>query len=384
MPGGGDVAVTLWVLASYSIDAFRIFPKLLLSSPEKRCGKTTTLEVIDSLGNRSLIAASVSASSLFRAIDTWQPTLLIDEADTFIHGKDELRGVINSGHTKSAAYVLRSDEVQGEWQPRKFSTWTPMIMAMIKKPPSTIVDRSVVLELQRKAPGQHTQKLPIDIKEHHTSLRRKIKRWADDHFGKLKVARPTVPTLQNERAMDNWTPLLAVADLIGWGEVARSAMVKLSGVEDNERAIETELLSDIREVLDGKNKIFSKDLVAALVQYEDRPWCEWRAGKPMTQNSLSKLLKPYKVLSKTVRIGNLTFKGYETKDFEDVFNRYLPNSPSQSVTASQPASHNGSRDFQNVTNTQSVTFAKSPKPRPDKGCDVVTVQNATYGRVIEL
>jgi hypothetical protein len=51
-------AMTLWLLSSYIMDSFRIFPKLSLISPEKRCGKTTTLEVINSLANDGLMVSN--------------------------------------------------------------------------------------------------------------------------------------------------------------------------------------------------------------------------------------------------------------------------------------------------------------------------------------
>jgi putative DNA primase/helicase len=38
---------------------------------------------------------------MFRAIAAWTPTLLIDEADSFARDNEELRGVLNSGHTRT-------------------------------------------------------------------------------------------------------------------------------------------------------------------------------------------------------------------------------------------------------------------------------------------
>lgn len=38
----------------------------------------------------------------------WKPTMLIDEADTFLCDNDELRGVLNTGHTRATAYVIRT------------------------------------------------------------------------------------------------------------------------------------------------------------------------------------------------------------------------------------------------------------------------------------
>ena len=49
LPKGAAEAIALWVVGSYCYDNFRIFPKLLLSSPEKRCGKSTLLEIVRSL-----------------------------------------------------------------------------------------------------------------------------------------------------------------------------------------------------------------------------------------------------------------------------------------------------------------------------------------------
>ena len=46
-------------------------------------------------------------AAVFRVIEETQPTLLIDEADTFLQGNDELRGILNSGYTRKTAYVVR-------------------------------------------------------------------------------------------------------------------------------------------------------------------------------------------------------------------------------------------------------------------------------------
>jgi Protein of unknown function (DUF3631) len=69
-------------------------------------------------------------------------------------------------------------------------------------------------------------------------------------------------------------------------------------------------------------KIFSYVLVDELIGEEDRPWCEWKRGGPLTQNTLSFMLKPFKIKSKDVRIGGIVKKGYEKKYFEDAFKRY--------------------------------------------------------------
>ena len=343
LPNGGYEAVTLWAIGSYVYDAFRIFPKLCLSSPEKRCGKTTLLETIGAIVSRALMASNMSTAVIFRAVEAWTPALLIDEGDTFLHRNEELRGIINSGHTRSTAFVLRVEEVGGVREPKRFSTWAPMAIAMIKTPPDTILDRSVLLRLRRKMPNESVTRLPLDLFSDCRDLRRKIQRWADDHIDTLAATFPDIPKVGSDRAEDNWLPLITTADALGgeWPDLARKAMTTLeAGKGGDDDGIGPMILADIRQVFDdtGLEKLASQDLVERLVDLEDRPWAEWKHGKPMSKVSLSRLLKPYGVISKTIRLRYETKKGYEKDQLIDAFTRYLAPTPSQLVTTSQPSS----------------------------------------------
>ena len=120
-------AVACWIVFSYGFDTMRICPQLLINSPSKRCGKSTLLELILGLVPRPLPAANISSAAVFRAIEAWKPTLLIDEADTFLNTKsnEEITGILNSGHNRSLAYVIRTQEVDGDHVPVRFSTFCP-------------------------------------------------------------------------------------------------------------------------------------------------------------------------------------------------------------------------------------------------------------------
>ena len=84
--------------------------------------------------------------------------------------------------------------------------------------------------MNRKKPAERVGKLRDRDTDAFLELRRKAKRWADDNFAKLQNARPLIPEGLNDRAADNWEPLLAIADLAGneWPMLARNAAVKLS------------------------------------------------------------------------------------------------------------------------------------------------------------
>jgi hypothetical protein len=127
-PGAGD-ALSLWTLHAWTMDAGDTSPFLVLVSPTKRCGKTSVLIVLLYLTPRSELASNISASALFRYVEDVRPTLLIDEADSFLKDNEEMRGILNSGHTKAAAHVIRNVEANGEHKPKRFSTWAPKAIA---------------------------------------------------------------------------------------------------------------------------------------------------------------------------------------------------------------------------------------------------------------
>src|SRR5262245_29249767 len=132
LPKGAAEALALWTLHAWTMDAGDVSPFIVLVSPTKRCGKTSALIVLYYITPRSELASNISPSALFRYVEDVRPTLLIDEADSFLRDNEELRGILNSGHTKAAANIIRNVEVGGQHRPRRFSTWAPKAIATIR------------------------------------------------------------------------------------------------------------------------------------------------------------------------------------------------------------------------------------------------------------
>jgi putative DNA primase/helicase len=326
LPQGADIALSLWVLHAWTMDAGDISPFMVLVSPTKRCGKTSVLILLFFLTPKSELAANITASSLFRYIEAVRPTLLIDEADSFMKDNEELRGILNSGHTRLAANIIRNVEVNGEHRPRRFSTWAPKAIATIRKLADTLEDRSVIVTLQRKPRDAKVERLRRRDTEEFQSLRSQAARWAANNFDKLVDPDPAVPEVLNDRAADNWRPLLAIADLAGgtWPEDARRAACTLSG-EEEDGAVNVELLRDIRAVFGDDDAVRSADLVAKLIADPEGPWAEWKHGRPLTQKQLGGLLRPFGIVSETVSIpGFNDAKGYRRTHFEEVWAVYCP------------------------------------------------------------
>ena len=337
LPAHGATAAALWALHTWCAEAFFISPCLFPKSPQKRCGKSTLMMVLRELVRRPLMATSASAAAVFRCIEKFQPTLLLDEADTWLRENEELRGILNGGHSRRTAWVLRT--VGDEHEPHAFPTYCPKAISGIGRLIDTLEDRSIIIPMVRKRREDKVARLREDALDLAT-LRRQCFRWASDRAAELKNADPETPGALNDRAADNWRCLLAIADLAGgsWPAEARSAALALSADQEDE-AVGTQLLADIRTVFERLNDplrpISSTVLVETLGGMEDRPWTDWKNGKAMTAPQMARLLKPFDIRPRTVRISTGTAKGYHPEQFDDAFSRYLSGA-SQAVTPSQP------------------------------------------------
>lgn len=339
LPEGAAETMALWAVHAHAHDAAYVSPFLTLTSPEKRCGKTTALLMLHRLVPRPAMAASITPSVLFRMIDKYSPTLLIDEADNFIGDNDELRGLLNAGHTRTTAVCWRSVPVGDGFDVQQFSTWGPKAIALIGRMRDTLEDRSIAVPMRRRRPDEKVEQFRADRDLGLGKLARQAARWAVDHLEQLKLHDPQVPAGLHDRAADNWRPLLNVADLAGgeWPETARRVALILSGADDNEDSIGVMLLRDIAGIFDAKrlDRISSGELVDALIEMEERPWPEFRRGKPITQRQVASLLKGYKIAPAVIRLDTRkTPRGYTLEQFKDAFARYIP---TQSATTQQTA-----------------------------------------------
>lgn len=380
-------AAALWIMGTYLMAAWGLWPKLLVQSPEKRCGKTTLLEVVEAHVCRGLMTSNVTAAALFRSIEKWSPTLLIDEADRFLRDNEEANGIINAGHTRRTARVLRTVERNGERDVEGFTVWAAMAIASIGSQMDTLEDRSIRIGLRRRLPSESVARLPRDLFERMQPTRRKLARWAMDSARRIDAMTVEPPPCGNDRARDNWTPLWRIAAALGgpWPDRAAAAYaLKEASPDDNEddsRAVMA--LRDVAQAFEdaGKDRMQSADIVCALVEMEDRPWAEWRHGKPITANALARLLKPLGVKPIKLRFGAHTLNGYPLSAVSEAFARYCAKPPSATGTPEQFNQANDLRTFQTGTSTGGVPVRAMHKPLISRDCSDVPVREAGSGGV---
>jgi hypothetical protein len=139
------VAVALWIAATHAQAAWQHAPRLVIRAPEKRCGKSRLLDIVEGTCHAPLITVNASPAAVYRAIGTdTPPTLLVDEADTIFGGKnaeanEDLRGLLNAGHQRNRP-AIRWDA--GTRSLERIPTFAMAALAGIGAMPDTIEDRA--------------------------------------------------------------------------------------------------------------------------------------------------------------------------------------------------------------------------------------------------
>jgi hypothetical protein len=358
---------------------------MMVSSPIQECGKTNLMTLLLALSNHPTPAANMTVSAVFREIEAEHPTLLIDEFDTI---KDtpygqELRGVLNSGHARAFAYVIRTEGDGNNRHNVKYSTWAPMAISGIRihldKVWSTLISRAHIIVMQRKRPNEKVGKLRDKTRQ---QLRDRfaplLNRWAADHLEQISDD-PQVPEELSGRGSDNADPLLAIADVIG-GDIptrARAALLALAKRNADAATSGIMILADLRMLFDtsGKYELSSAWICEELAKLEDHPWKAYaKRGKPITQIQLAALLKPYLIVSKPT--GDTRLKGYHLKDCIDTFARYLQGyTPTQAEAAAahqsdDEAPDSGSSETPEVAPSQAAQDTSQPENGFPKRSDV--------------
>lgn len=376
LSGNSVDAITLWAIHAHAFRAFLHSPRLNPYSPEKGCGKTTLLDVLQALTPKALRTENVTTAVLFRLIDAQAPTLLIDEYDTFLKDNEELRGALNAGHRRGGRHLRCEGD---DNQIKAFSTFAPVALAGIRELPGTLSDRSIKIRMQRAKPNEIKERFDSRSAASLGDLKRKAARWAQDHLSQLEQADPDMGNLYN-RVADNWRPLFAIAALIGggWPERVQQAAAELNQDTDAQGTAVL-LLEDMKELFSERDKLTSADICDHLAGLKERPWPEWNHGKPINPQQISKLLRPFGIKPAVIRVGSKTPRGYERQQFVEAFDRYL-----LPATPQQDWKNKDSQDFRGATPAANVAGQKSQEHLKNSECCTVAGETPGTGWEAEL
>lgn len=336
-------AATLWVAATHLQTAWQHAPRLAIVGPAKRCGKSRLLDVVVETVHDPLITVNASAAAVFRSITENPPTLLVDEADTLFGSvkvaekNEEMRGLLNAGHQRNRPTLRVSGP---NHEVAKFPTFAMAALAGIGDLPDTIMDRSVVIRMRRRGPGEKVAEFRSvrDTPALH-AVRDRLVAWLRPLHDTAMDLTPAMPV--EDRAADTWQPLIAVADLAGgsWPEAARTAcmaMTKHEAEQDQDNsALNIRLLADVRRAFAAEGDpalLRTGRLLGILNEDNESPWPEYK-DKGLTARGLQILLKDYGISASSHRFPDgFQARGYARQHFADAWARYCP----EPVPAAEP------------------------------------------------
>ncbi|EFF90652.1 conserved hypothetical protein [Streptomyces sp. e14] len=347
------VAVTLWDAHAHLLDCFDSTPRLAFLSPEPGSGKSRALEIVETLTPRAEATVNASPNALFRLVEAAEgrPTLLFDEIDTVFGPKagdnEPVRGFLNSGYRRIGT-MLRCVGDGANQSVQRFSSFCAVAMAGLGSLPDTILTRSVIIRMRKRAPNEKCEPYRQRLNERQGhALRDRLAEWAESVREHVTDAWPELPEGITDRPADVWEPLITVADAAGgdWPARARIACLELvNAAHDNDEAsLGVRLLTDLRDkVFCGADRMPTAVILEMLLALDDAPWGDVD-DKPLNSRMLSKLLGQYvtpankPIKPRAIRTASGTPRGYYAEDLSDAWARYCPSPPAESATSATSA-----------------------------------------------
>ncbi len=343
------IAHALWIAHAHIMDRWDSTPRLAFLSPEPGSGKSRALEVTAPLVPNPVHAVNTTPAYLFRKVadPDGRPTILYDEIDTVFGPRakenEETRGLLNAGHRKGAVAgrcVVRGKEVFTEEIP----AYAAVALAGLGGLPDTILSRSVVVRMRRRAPGEKIEPYRARINEAEgRRIGAALAAWCEAVLTRIEW--PEIPPEVQDRDADVWEALIAVADAAGgdWPQLARVAAVALvAESKTSTPSLGVLLLGDLRAIFGEADALPTETILECLHAIEESPWADLR-GKALDARGLSRRLRQYGTKPTKIRAGAKTLQGYTRESLFDAWTRYLPPQAGRSGTIGTSGTNESSR-----------------------------------------
>jgi hypothetical protein len=327
--------VALWIIATHIHEDFEYMGYLFIRSPEKECGKTRLLEVLDVLVlNSSGIECSPTAAFLFRTAKG--NTQLLDEADGW-RDIDALQSVLNMGFQKHGQ-VTRCDPARsGGYTANKFPVYGPRAIAGIGERilGDTTRDRTFFVDMERQKSEERREKWRGRLTEAQAKEQwGEIAAWVGTNRDEIKAVYDRMinqpcPYLDGyrDRTVDVAEPLAAILEVayrtdpeaLQLARLNFAEAISLSRREESAYAGDHEVLRALKLVMDGSERLIEQPSILA-------QQCSAALGTDLAEWRVSEALRRYAFPQKSVRKEGQPRKCYvvERTALEDLLSRYAP------------------------------------------------------------
>lgn len=313
---GTAAVAAAWVLGTYLWALFDCFPFLLISSPVPSCGKSTLAWLLAMVCRAGKLVTGVTDAVLFRIIDTFHPTVVIDEGESI---SITLRTLLNAGFENGA----RVPRCAGKTEVKEWESFCPKAVVAIRALPETIRSRGIEIRMRRARTTVTVRRRLISPIA--AQLRDELEAWAAANRDAVAEAysRGFPEARLQGRDGDLWDSILAIVSvaeptrLVELQETAQQLVREKARRDSDTSAVR--LLGDIKMAFEAQRveKLPSERLLILLRNLPESPW------QRLSTHDLACMLRPFDIHPKQLWIGGQNVRGYSLKDFFDAFERYL-------------------------------------------------------------
>jgi hypothetical protein len=334
-------AHVLWCAHAHLMEHWDISPRLGFFSAMPGSGKTNALMLTSYLcGPRpGSVSVSISPAAFVRKAEETtgrQPDLppqFLDEIDNLYNAAskngatDLTTAILNGGHKRGSTYERmvgsNNDQV------KVFGIFGPLAMAGLGKArlPDSLTDRLIKIPMEPVKPGESVERFRQRILEgEHKTYRDELGEFCERADCKIDIDAVTIPEALNGRDIDNWEPLLAVADVAGedWPARAQRAAVWFCTEKaiTKRDSLALRLLKEVVEFLQEVEKAETTQIWHHLYNKSGAPWRDFKFfNESWIRDTLYQF--PGAPRQGDVRIGQVRAQGFHIDWFADLIERYI-------------------------------------------------------------
>lgn len=331
-----EEVASLYVLLSWVYDHFTVVPYLRLKG-DYGTGKSRSLQVIGSLCYRPMFVSGASTvSPMFRIIDAFQGTLILDESDFRLSDdKAEIVKILNNGNAVGFP-VLRSEATPTkEFNPRAFTVFGPKVIATRRDFEDQALESRCITEVMTGLPprAEIPLALPPSFDAEARALRDQLLMYRFRNFPSMaSTAVNHGPDLE-ARVAQVFAPLLAVA----LDDASRARLTAIATKQtkvlrsDRSVSIEAQLLDTINDMRAEGAALQIRDITA---RFAERFGADY--DRPVTARWIGSQLRKRLSLVPVKSHGTYLLPASEETKLRSLYRRYEigSSSDSEAVTTS--------------------------------------------------
>lgn len=285
---------TAWIFFTWIKEAFNVSPYWrYLGTPNT--GKTRGLEVDQHLGYRAVLTPSVTEAALYRLIQDYHVTYLLDETESYTtEARAAVQNVLNSGYRRGQQVIRCVNADDGSIIVEGWDVFGPKGLAGTRELKDTLESRCIQVVMNRNS---RPVNFNIDVRK-AKEIRSRLQLWRFRRLHDLETITSDVSdisdssdinlgtppeklhSIKNSRIVELYAPLIALAD----NDEARDNIISYAidayrnTQEEDSTSLEAEILEAIKDthpqLVSGK---FSTRMVSDIFN-SDKPDAEhWKA-----------------------------------------------------------------------------------------------------------